>query len=134
MNNLEAAGVVIYKVVNDVPLYLGLWTGRCFDLTKGHIDSGESPLETARRETREEANITNIKLLKSAGVFRNGKLVMFVGESHDVPYITPNPKTGEYEHKFAKWLSYDEIIKLIDHRLLPVIMWANKKILDKHVY
>jgi 8-oxo-dGTP pyrophosphatase MutT (NUDIX family) len=134
MKKPKAAGIVIYKMVNGEPFYLGLWTGRCFDLTKGHIDGGESPLKAARRETKEESNVVNIDLYQTAGVFRNGKLVMFIGESYDTPYITPNPKTGEYEHKFAKWMPFHEIIKLIDHKLLPVIMWANKKILDKHVY
>lgn len=129
----KVAGIVVYKMVNKKPFYLGLWTGDFYDLTKGHIDGNESAIEAARRETREESNVTHISLHSDVGVFNGGELVMFVGKTSDTPFITPNPETGEYEHMVAKWLPYEKIIKKIKPELADVIRWANK-ILSKTVY
>ena len=60
MVNLRAAGIIIYRVVNDLqPEILLLKTAynKEWAPPKGHIDPGESDLDTAFRETDEEAGI-----------------------------------------------------------------------------
>ncbi len=60
-------GAVIYKMKNDIPLFLlvnskrsGIW-----GFPKGHIENGESEIETARREIFEETGIKNIEFIKN---------------------------------------------------------------------
>ncbi|OEG71870.1 hypothetical protein ATZ36_12190 [Candidatus Endomicrobiellum trichonymphae] len=60
-------GAVIYKMKNDNPLFLlvnskrsGIW-----GFPKGHIENGESEIETARREIFEETGIKNIEFIKN---------------------------------------------------------------------
>ncbi|OEG70906.1 hypothetical protein ATZ36_00480 [Candidatus Endomicrobiellum trichonymphae] len=62
-----SCGAVIYKMKNDNPLFLlvnskrsGIW-----GFPKGHIENGESEIETARREILEETGIKNIEFIKN---------------------------------------------------------------------
>ena len=61
MVNLRAAGIIIYRMVNDVkPEILLLQTAynKEWAPPKGHVDPGESDSDTAFRETQEEAGIS----------------------------------------------------------------------------
>ena len=66
---LSCGGVVCR--VNDVGQVLILLTfekdGRCFVLPKGGREIGELDLETARREVREEAGISDLTLITDLG-------------------------------------------------------------------
>jgi 8-oxo-dGTP pyrophosphatase MutT (NUDIX family) len=45
-----------------------------WSLPKGHVDPGESALEAARREIREEAGITDLDLLRDLGAYSRAKI------------------------------------------------------------
>jgi 8-oxo-dGTP pyrophosphatase MutT (NUDIX family) len=58
--HLTHAGGVVRSVRNGQPMFLLVRARRPphdWVLPKGHIDEGESPVETARREVREEAGV-----------------------------------------------------------------------------
>lgn len=125
----KVAGIVIYKYFGNIPKFLGLWTGDFYDLTKGHIEPGESAFQAAIRETFEESNIINIDINKDVTVYEDDGLVMFLGSTLDDPKIKPNPITGNKEHEFAKWLSYAEILQDIKPSLRPIILWAYEELI-----
>jgi len=91
-----------------------------WDLIKGHIDEGESDLETLMREAEEETGLTqeHLKLIngfceKIAYNFRTEqglhfKQVTFYLLESDTKQITLSKEHDEY-----RWLSKDEVIQTI---------------------
>ena len=134
MKRFKVAGIVIYRYFGKTPKYLGLWTGEFYDLTKGHVNPGETPFQAAVRETYEESGILNIVIDRSAHVYIDGDLVMFLGKTPSDPVILPNPNTGIVEHKRADWLTFDEICAIIKPSLLPALVWANEHVTRSIVY
>lgn len=134
MKKFKVAGIVVYRYFGETPKYLGLWTGKFYDLTKGHVDPGETPFQAAARETYEESGILNIVIDKSAQVYTDDDLVMFLGKTPDDPVILPNPSTGIAEHERADWLTFEELSGSIKSSLLPALVWANEHIMHKTIY
>ena len=66
----KSAGAIIYRIENGVRYYLllhytpsepgkrGQW-----GFAKGHVEQGETDIETAKREIQEETGITDLKLI-----------------------------------------------------------------------
>ena len=61
-----SAGAILYRVRQNRPLFLLLrYTEGHWGFPKGHMEQGEEPLETARRETHEETGISELDFLDS---------------------------------------------------------------------
>ncbi len=95
-----------------------------FDLPKGQIEESESDLDAARRETDEEASITNIEMLWGDECYNGENVVIFVGVTDQEARIDKNPVTGIYEHHSAKWVSWEEAISKSTNRVRNAITWA----------
>jgi 8-oxo-dGTP pyrophosphatase MutT (NUDIX family) len=117
---ITAAGIIVFRNCNNVsPEILGLIAlpkhrkrsrGK-FDLPKGRIDEGESPLEAAFRECLEETGLVP-KLIKKEPIVK-GPLAMWIGEvsiDEDV-VLSKNPYTSKCEHEGYEWLSQQDIKK-----------------------
>ena len=85
---MAGAGFVVFRVFPDGIRFLGLvgpefHRNRCqgtYDIPKGVIDHGESPLQTAKREAFEEAGyvITDNSIV--AGPFRDSYLTIWMAQ------------------------------------------------------
>jgi 8-oxo-dGTP pyrophosphatase MutT (NUDIX family) len=134
----ESAGTIVFR--NDPefgPCVLLLQTYRKFDLPKGHLDSGETPVDAAIRESSEECSIVvevghDVELDPSMPVARflrgvspdepiicdninkkNGQIkkrvyLYPVETEFATPRILPN-KDGIREHQGFFWCPIDEI-------------------------
>ena len=61
----RSAGAVIFREERGKSYYLLLhYQSGHWDFPKGHIDKGEKPVDTARRETAEETGLVDIKLIE----------------------------------------------------------------------
>ena len=107
-----SAGVVLFRRENGKLLFLLLhYPSGHWDFVKGKMENGESPNETAIRETREETGITDIKFREGfeewirynfqfEGQLVDKKVVFFLGE-------TQTEKVEiSHEHLNFTWMDY----------------------------
>ena len=142
--NITAAGIIVFRNNNNHPEVLGLIAlpkhrkrskGK-YDVPKGRIDEGETPIQAAYRECLEESGLEP-KIID--GPFTTGPLSLWVGEveSDDEVILSGNPYTGELEHDGYDWISIKEIKKSCLNYLRPFIIqaepiiWDHFKIWDK---
>ena len=107
-----SAGMILFRRTPE-PHYLLLhYESGHWDFPKGHIESGEDPEETAKRELQEETGISEMRLVdgyrqtlryffrqKGIGIFK--VVIFFLGET------TQYEVTLSAEHVGFDWLSYD---------------------------
>ena len=125
------AGIVIVRRCNDSWEVLGLKLGSLYDLPKGQMDPGENTLSTAVRETREEASITDIDFIWGKQTLKLEHLTFYIAATSQDGKVKKNPKTSIQEHDSIKWMTWDEIEKVVFHYLRPAISWA-KKIVEEN--
>ncbi len=100
-----------------------------WDFPKGHIEEGETELETAKREVREETGISDLNFIEgfkeSIKYFfqHQGKKIFKV-----VVFYLAETKEKEvrisFEHKGFKWVSFEEALSLLSFK-------NNKEVLKK---
>jgi 8-oxo-dGTP pyrophosphatase MutT (NUDIX family) len=107
-----SAGMILFRRTPE-PHYLLLhYESGHWDFPKGHIESGEDPEETAKRELQEETGISEMRLVdgykqtlryffrqKGIGIFK--VVIFFLGET------TQSEVTLSAEHVGFDWLPYD---------------------------
>ena len=107
-----SAGIVLFRRENDKILFLLLhYPSGHWDFVKGKMEKGETPHETAVRETKEETGITDVTFLDNfeewiqynfqfEGELVNKKVVFFLAEtkSKDVEI--------SHEHLDYTWMDY----------------------------
>ena len=133
----SAAGIVVYQSIASGKLFfLGLVAlpefqtknQGIYDIPKGRIDPGETALECAIREAREEATIDITHL--DSGPYVYDRLTVWLAESYQTPKIGINPTTGIQEHLGYEWVrAKDMELHCLDY-LKPHIQWARKNLGD----
>ncbi len=107
-----SSGVVLFRKENEKILFLLLhYPSGHWDFVKGKMEKGESPHETAIRETKEETGIMDTKFLDNfeewieydfqfEGALVHKKVVFFLGETK-----TKNVEIS-HEHQNYTWMDY----------------------------
>lgn len=129
----SAAGIIVYQNHGPGKLYfLGLIAlpefqtknEGIYDIPKGRIDPGETPLQCAIREAQEEATIDITHL--DSGPYTFDRLTVWLVDSYQEPQIGVNPVTGIQEHLGYEWVKSETMeMKCLDY-LKPHIQWAIK--------
>ena len=137
-NYPTAAGIVVFQ--NHGPkkiFFLGLIAlpefqkknNGLYDIPKGGIDPGETPLQCAIREAKEEADIDITHL--DSGPYTHDRLTVWLAESYQTPNIGINPSTGIIEHLGYDWIHSETMEQQCLDYLKPHIKWARKYLGDK---
>ena len=112
----KSCGAVLYKLVDGKPLYI-LVRGTVFGFPKGHVEPGESEVETASREVYEE---TGVHALFDAGFrrrviyrsprFKKGRknVIFFLAKCPD-----DQEPTAQNEIKLLIMKPLDEALRLL---------------------
>jgi 8-oxo-dGTP pyrophosphatase MutT (NUDIX family) len=127
-----SAGIVVARRESDGWKYLVLRAYRNWDFPKGEVETGESPLETAIRETREETGITELNfrwgdVYRETEPYNRGTKIAryFLAETSQAAVaFAVNPQIGGPEHHEHRWLDASELKKIVPPRLVPVAEWA----------
>lgn len=126
-----SAGVVVVSVVERKLRFLLLRAYRNWDFPKGLVEAGESPIDAAVREVREETTLDDISFdwgleYLDTGPYNKGKISRYyIARSKETHVKLPiNPQLGMPEHHEACWVDYEKALSMVSPRLQPVVNWA----------
>ena len=108
----KSCGVLPYRMVNGQQEFLLVFEtySKCWSLPKGHIEAGETDVQTALRELYEETGLTaNLDTSRCASIeypissFARKQVAFFLGE------VAGEPKVREGEIDKFKWVTAEEL-------------------------
>ena len=139
----KAAGLVVFSMQGGELKFLLLKSSLGWEFPKGHIEEGESPLEAAKRETKEE---TNLEIKNVYPTFKyESKYFIKKNYSTGEWLDTPEPKTVTYflarswteevkcsfEHDSHGWFTVTEADKKLKYSSKRGVLKAAFNILNK---
>jgi 8-oxo-dGTP pyrophosphatase MutT (NUDIX family) len=122
MKNERSSGFIVFRQEYEKRLYLLLhYEAGHWDFVKGNVEDGEDEVETAKRELREEAGITDIKIVdkfrekigyfyKRDGVLIRKEVIFFAGITNE------SEVKLSFEHIGYMWADYDEAMKVLTYK------------------
>ena len=128
----ESSGLFLYN--KHTKHFLLLRAYKNWSFPKGNIDDGESTLDAAKRETKEETGI-DIDALKGNPVFidkikyinKEKYLTAFYFEFSSEKDL---PVKLSWEHHEYRWVSFDELNKLVNYNMHPFLLKVKKLITE----
>ncbi len=107
-----------------------------WDFPKGGVEAGETPLDAAVRETREEADISDLAFdwgedYIEIGPYGSRKKVAryYLARTERIQIILPvSPELGRPEHEEWRWVGLGKTARMLPPRLLPVLEWVRARI------
>jgi bis(5'-nucleosidyl)-tetraphosphatase len=139
----KSAGAIIFRKEGERLLFLLLHypsSSRAqkeyWDLPKGHIEKGEKPEDTVKREVEEETGLKDIKFLKGFKEtikyffkWKNKNILKFV-TFYLVGTKTKNVKVS-FEHLGFEWLPYEKALaRLTFKNAKDVLQKANDQLIQ----
>ena len=132
-----SAGVVLYGMRDSRRLYLVLqYAAGHWDLAKGKREPGESDVQAALREVREETGISDVALhegfvrrieyefVDGAGATVSKTVTLFLGETR------ARDVTLSDEHRDYAWREYDDAVRAVTYPAAAGVLEAADAWLD----
>jgi 8-oxo-dGTP pyrophosphatase MutT (NUDIX family) len=119
---VSAGGVVVRdrECVVIVPTRRAADGRRVLALPKGHVDPGETPEVTARREVREEAGVESTLREELGEVryfyMREGRRIAKVVTFFLLDYAAGSVDDHDHEVEEARWMALDEAVTALTYR------------------
>jgi 8-oxo-dGTP pyrophosphatase MutT (NUDIX family) len=132
-----SSGVVLFRKEDGKILFLLLhYPSGHWDFVKGKMEEGESPHDTAVRETREETEISDVKFLDNfeewiqynfqyQGELIHKKVVFFLGETK-----TKDVKIS-HEHLNFTWMDYSTAMEKTTFENAKTVLSKSYALLSK---
>ncbi len=134
----KSAGIIICrKDAGELKFLLLHYKAGHWDFPKGHVEKGETDIQAAIRETKEETGISDVRIVegfneKISYFYRcDGKAVF-----KEVVFFLGETKTGEvkisFEHIGFEWLNYDDAMPRLTFKnsremLVKAVKFLNTK-------
>ncbi len=129
-----SAGVILFRTRKNRE-YLLLDYGSHWDFPKGHIEAGEDPVATARRELREETGIRDARFFsgyrermryfyRRAGEQMRKVVIYFLAET------AGEEITLSHEHCGYAWVSYEEALQRLTFKTAKDLLSKAHKFLE----
>ena len=117
MNNLEKEKSCGCIIIEDNKVFLVQQTKGHWGFPKGHVEIGETEIETAMREVKEETNLDveinenkryTIEYITDKGTLK--QVVLFIAKK-----VNGDERCQESEIKSMKWMTFEDAIKTITY-------------------
>ncbi|MEM0146876.1 MAG: uracil-DNA glycosylase family protein [Candidatus Micrarchaeaceae archaeon] len=115
-----SAGAFVYVLENGKPLFLILKREKDHDIPKGHIEKGETALDAAKREVKEETGLAPLFVpyfaITTKYFFYKGKAKVMKTVKFFIAKSNTKKVKISYEHIGYSWLSYEDAIKTSEYK------------------
>jgi 8-oxo-dGTP pyrophosphatase MutT (NUDIX family) len=132
-SNVLSAGLVVVRETQEARRYLLLRAYNYWDFTKGVVETGEDPMQTALREAEEETSLESFsfpwgEVFRETAQYGRGKVARYyIAQTCQAQITLPvSAELGRPEHHEYRWLSYEEARALLVPRLIPILDWAHE--------
>lgn len=134
----KSVGAIVCRERNGEVEYLILdrndKEGEFWEYPKGHVEEGESELETLKRELEEETGIKKYQIINGFREVISYKSRSSGKQRTFVYYLilTTEKISLSKEHKNYNWLKYDKILKEFDYKdMIEITVKANEKLEER---
>lgn len=132
-----SAGVVVVRETPEGMRFLLLRAYRHWDFPKGMVETGETPLDAAKREVEEETGLADLDFrwgddFRETPPYARGKVARYylASTGQEEVRLAANPQTGIHEHMEYRWVDYDTAARLVAPRVKVMLDWAQGLITD----
>ncbi|HKV96399.1 MAG TPA: NUDIX domain-containing protein [Gammaproteobacteria bacterium] len=126
-----SAGVAVLHETPAGRLFLLLRAWRYWDFPKGAVEPGETAIQAAIREVREETGLDDLEFLHNevyaeTAPYNRGKVARYylARTRTEAVTLSANPVTGIREHMEYRWLDYRQATQLVTPRVKLILDWA----------
>jgi len=135
MKEEVSAGIILFNRLNGKFLLLN-YPSKHWDFVKGKMEKGETPHQTALRETKEETGISDIEFLDgfeeeieyyfyADNQEIHKKVIFFLGKTETTDI------TLSHEHLDYIWLEFDNALNKTTYENAKNLLRKSKEFLDK---
>ena len=131
-----SAGIILFNEIDKRKFLLLNYPSKHWDFVKGKMEKGETPHETAIRETKEETGISDVEFLDG---FEeeieyyfyadkqeiHKKVIFFLGKTDTIDIIL------SHEHLDYIWLEFDNALNKTTYENAKNLLVKSKEFLDK---
>ena len=135
MKEEVSAGIILFNEVNGREFLLLNYPSKHWDFVKGKMEKGETPHQTAIRETSEETGIVDVEFLNG---FKEEIEYYFYADNQEIHkkviFFLGKTKTSDiilsHEHLDFIWLDFDNALEKITYRNAKNLLKKSKMFLD----
>ena len=132
---LLSVGAVLFRQTKEGRRYLLLRVFAYWDFPKGLLEMGESPIEGARREIREETGVEELsfpcgEVFAETEPYGKSKVARYylVETLQERVALLANSELGKAEHHEYRWLDYAAARRLLVPRVQRILDWAEDRL------
>ena len=133
-----SAGVILFNDVDERKFLLLNYPSKHWDFVKGKMEKGETPHETAIRETKEETGISDVEFIDgfeeeieyyfyAENQEIHKKVIFFLGKTQTTKIVL------SHEHLDFIWLEFDNALNKTTYENAKNLLKKSKTFLDKRI-
>ena len=138
MKEEVSAGIILFNEMDKRKFLLLNYPSKHWDFVKGKMEKGETPHQTAIRETKEETGISDVEFING---FEEEIEYYFYAENQEIHkkviFFLGKTQTTEivlsHEHLDFIWLEFDNALNKITYENAKNLLKKSKTFLDKRI-
>ena len=133
-----SAGIILFNEIDKRKFLLLNYPSKHWDFVKGKMEKGETPHETAIRETKEETGISDVEFIDgfeeeieyyfyADNQEIHKKVIFFLGKTETTKILL------SHEHLDFIWLEFDNALSKTTYENAKNLLKKSKVFLDKRI-